>query len=124
LKEAGLYLSGVLVSGIVGFFTILYVRKHQGGGIGLHRYHGLVARYPKSAFVFFLSSLGIAGFPITTTFFGEDVILSHIHEDQFILATLVSLTFIINGMAVLRLYARIFLGYMERDQQHIRSLTI
>lgn len=124
LKEAGLYLSGVLVSGIIGFCTILYVRKHQGGGIGLHRYQGLVARYPKGAFVFFLSSLGIAGFPITTTFFGEDVILSHIHEDQFALATLVSLTFIINGMAVLRLYARIFLGYMERDQQHIRSLTI
>lgn len=124
LKEAGLYLSGVLVSGVIGFFTILYMRKHQGGGIGLHRYHGLVARYPKAAFVFFLSSLGIAGFPITTTFFGEDVILSHIHEDQFALAALVSLTFIINGMAVLRLYARIFLGYMERDHQHIRSLTI
>jgi NADH-quinone oxidoreductase subunit L len=124
LKEAGLYLSGVLVSGIVGFFTILYVRKHQGGGIGLHRYHGLVARYPKSAFIFFLSSLGIAGFPITTTFFGEDVILSHIHEDQFILAAFVSLTFIINGMAVLRLYARIFLGYIKRGYQTEQSLTI
>ncbi len=32
--------------------------------------------------VFFLCCLGATGFPITPTFIGEDLIFTHIHEDQ------------------------------------------
>jgi formate hydrogenlyase subunit 3/multisubunit Na+/H+ antiporter MnhD subunit len=68
------------------------------------------------AFIFFLACLGVTGFPITPTFIGEDLIFSHIHENQIILAFFVSLSFIIDGLAIIRIYARIFLG------PHVKSI--
>jgi NADH:ubiquinone oxidoreductase subunit 4 (subunit M) len=50
------------------------------------------------------------GFPITPTFIGEDLIFSHIHENQVILACINALGFIIGGISLIRLYARLFLG--------------
>ena len=51
--------------------------------------------------MFLVSCLGLAGFPITPTFIGEDVIFSHIHEDQPILALFVALSLIIDGLAII-----------------------
>jgi NADH-quinone oxidoreductase subunit L len=56
------------------------------------------------------------GFPITPTFIGEDLIFTHIHEDQVVLATFVALSFIIDGLAIIRIFARVFLG------PHVRSV--
>jgi formate hydrogenlyase subunit 3/multisubunit Na+/H+ antiporter MnhD subunit len=61
--------------------------------------------------------LGLSGFPITPTFIGEDLIFSHIHEDQIVLACFVTLSFIIDGLSIIRMYARLFLG------PHIKSPT-
>ncbi|WP_224997743.1 proton-conducting transporter membrane subunit [Cesiribacter sp. SM1] len=115
LKEAAVYLSGVVISGIVGYICLHEVKAFEHHGIGLNQFHGLIRRYRSIAFVFLLCCLGLAGFPITTTFFGEDIILTHIHENQVLLAFLVALTFIINGIAVIRIYARVFLGANSRS---------
>jgi formate hydrogenlyase subunit 3/multisubunit Na+/H+ antiporter MnhD subunit len=69
-----------------------------------------VFEHPRIALAFLIACLGIAGFPITPTFLGEDLIFSHIHPDQFILAALVALSFVLNGLALIRIYARVFLG--------------
>jgi NADH:ubiquinone oxidoreductase subunit 4 (subunit M) len=50
------------------------------------------------------------GFPISPTFIGEDLIFSHIRSDQFFLAFFNSLAFIMGGIAIIRMYARLFLG--------------
>lgn len=123
LKEASIYLSGIVFSGLLGYYCIYKVRAFEHHGVGLNEHHGLVSKYRTYALLFFMSCLGIAGFPITTTFLGEDLILTHIHEHQFILATLVALTFIINGIAVVRIYARIFLGKITKTFQHSIHLT-
>jgi formate hydrogenlyase subunit 3/multisubunit Na+/H+ antiporter MnhD subunit len=60
--------------------------------------------------IFLLATLGMAGFPITPTFLGEDLIFSHIAVNQLILLTTVTLSFIINGLSLVRIFARIFLG--------------
>jgi len=52
----------------------------------------------------------MAGFPITPTFIGEDLIFSHIEVHQVLLLIFVSLSFVINGLALMRIYARIFMG--------------
>ena len=70
----------------------------------------------RSALGFLLCALGVAGFPITPTFVGEDLIFSHIHEDQVALAVLSSVSMIVGGIAIIRLYARVFLG------PHVRSV--
>ncbi|MFN5556409.1 MAG: hypothetical protein ACK48F_09375, partial [Chryseotalea sp.] len=86
------------------------------GNIDLDRFHGYVHQHPKIAFACLLAGLGLAGFPITPTFVGEDLIFSHIHEDQFFLAFLIALSLIVNGIAVIRIYARVFLG------PHVKSV--
>ena len=122
-KETVVYLSGIVVSGALGYFCLHKVKAFEHHGIGLHQYHGLVERYRLLGMLFLLSCLGLAGFPITTTFFGEDIILTHIHSDQFLLAFFVAVTFIVNGIAVIRIYARVFLGSVARNYQHKSDLT-
>ena len=108
-SEVMLYLSGVLLAGITGSFVIAKLRKKE-QSLSLNRFNGHSYEYPKTALVFLLCCLGLAGFPITPTFLGIDLIFSHIHENQFLLAFIVSLNFIFCGLSIIRIYARVFLG--------------
>jgi formate hydrogenlyase subunit 3/multisubunit Na+/H+ antiporter MnhD subunit len=108
-REVYLYLSGVIVAGLIGFLCLLRLRKLE-GSIDLDRFHGHSYKHPKIALIFLLSALGVAGFPISPTFIGEDLLFSHIHEDQVVLAFFTSLSVIINGLSIVRIYARLFLG--------------
>ncbi len=109
LNEVALYLSGILVAGVIGYFTLRRL-KYLEGSIDLDQFHGHSYKHPKLAIVFLLACLGATGFPLTPTFIGEDLIFSHIHEDQLPLAFFTSLSFIIDGLAIIRIYARVFLG--------------
>ncbi|MBA4053590.1 MAG: hypothetical protein C0490_02660, partial [Marivirga sp.] len=80
------------------------------------QFHGHSYKHPKMALVFFLACLGASGFPITPTFIGEDLMFSHIHEDQVFFAFVVSLSFIIDGLSIMRIYARVFLGPHVKSQ--------
>lgn len=123
VKEATIYLNGILLSGLIGYFILYYLRSAEGKSVDLNQFHGRVVTHKKIAFVFLLACLGIMGFPITTAFFGEDLILTHIHKDQYLLAFIVSLTFIFNGIAAIRIYARVFLGTQARNYQQMTDLT-
>jgi formate hydrogenlyase subunit 3/multisubunit Na+/H+ antiporter MnhD subunit len=90
--------------------------RYLEGNIGLNQFHGYSYEHPKIALLFLIACLGASGFPITPTFIGEDLIFTHIHEDQPMLAIFVSLSFIIDGLAIIRIYARIFLG------PHVKSI--
>lgn len=109
LSHMAIYLSGVVVSGIVAVFAINSLRRTE-RNVDLGRFHGHVFEHPRIALLFLLASLGLAGFPITPTFLGEDLIYSHIHPDQLLLAFLVAMSFVLNGLALIRIYARVFLG--------------
>lgn len=110
VQEITLYLAGILVMGILGNQVLKILKKKEGNHYNLYRYNGHVYEYPILSFVFLIACLGTMGFPITTTFIGEDLIFSHIHENQVILAFINALGFIIGGISLIRLYARLFLG--------------
>lgn len=103
------YLSGILLSWSVGLILINRMRAQE-QWISLDRFYGHAYEHPKQAFVFLLCCLGISGFPITPSFVGEDLIFSHIHSDQVFLAFFVALSLIVNGLAAMRIYSRVFLG--------------
>lgn len=107
--HVALYMGGILIAGALGFL-ILFKLKRAGHAINLDQFHGLSRAHRRTAFVFLLACLGLTGFPITTTFLGEDLIFSHIHQDQWLLALLTGASFILDGLAVIRVYARVFLG--------------
>ena len=95
--------------GLVGFMTIQKLKKKE-NHVDLNTFNGHSYEHPKYAFVFLLACLGLTGFPITPTFIGEDIIFSHIHENQIALAFFTASSLIIDGIAAIRIYARLFLG--------------
>ena len=109
-SETLIYLSGVSVAGIIGYVVLERLRRKEPGFFDLNKYYGHVYEYPGMALVFLLSALGVMGFPISPTFVGVDLLFSHIHEDQYLLAAFDAISFIFGGIALIRIYARLFLG--------------
>lgn len=109
VSEIAYYLAGIIVAGTIGYFALLQLRKLE-RKILINQYLGHVYEHPKFAFFFLLATLGITGFPITTTFIGEDLIFSHIDSNQLFLAFFVASSFVVSGIAGIRIYARLFLG--------------
>jgi NADH-quinone oxidoreductase subunit L len=106
--DAVFYLSGVIVAGIAGFILLLHLSKKE--TFDLNNFYGLALGQKNTAFWYLLCTLGLMGFPVTTTFLGEDLLFTHIEENQFLLAALIAFTFILTGISLMRMYARIFLG--------------
>lgn len=109
VNEIAFYLAGIVVSGIIGYMALLKLKQME-KRILISQYLGHVYEHPKFAFFFLLATLGITGFPITSTFIGEDLLFSHISSNQVVLAFFVASSFIVSGIAGIRIYARLFLG--------------
>jgi formate hydrogenlyase subunit 3/multisubunit Na+/H+ antiporter MnhD subunit len=108
-NQVHLYLSGIVVAGLAGYLCLNRIRLLE-KNFDLYQFHGHVYEYPRVATLFLLACLGLTGFPITPTFIGEDVIFTHIHENQYVLAICTSMSLIIDGLALVRIFARVFLG--------------
>jgi formate hydrogenlyase subunit 3/multisubunit Na+/H+ antiporter MnhD subunit len=102
------YLSGIVLTWALGLVIINKLRNQE--WVSLNRFYGHAFEHPIYAVLFLLMCLGISGFPITPTFVGEDLIFSHIHADQILLAVVIAFSLIINGLASIRIYSRVFLG--------------
>lgn len=109
ISHVFLYLSGILAAGLFGLYFLQAFRKY-GESIDLDQFHGNVKSHPTLSFLFLLACLGMTGFPLTPTFLGEDLIFSHIHDDQLLLAAFTAFSFVLDGIAVIRIYARVCLG--------------
>lgn len=109
-QEIGIYLSGVVVFGIIGYYLLTRLRKLEPNHFSLFQYYGHVKEHKTLSFAFLISCLGLMGFPITYTFIGEDVIYSHIGVNEYYLAFFNASSYIIGGIALVRIYARLFLG--------------
>lgn len=114
-EQIHLYLSGVSFAGVIGFLCLRWVKGRE-GNIDLDQFHGHSYKHPTMALLFLLCCLAASGFPITPTFIGEDLMFSHIREDQAFFAFMVSLSFIIDGLSIMRIYARVFLGPHVKSQ--------
>ncbi len=104
-----LLLSGSISAALVGYFCLKKI-KDIDNDITLNRYHGYQYEKPAIGFVFLLCCLGIVGVPFTPTFIGIDLLFSHIHKHQELLIIFTAISFLFIEIAVLRIYARIFLG--------------
>jgi NADH-quinone oxidoreductase subunit L len=116
LDHVFLYLSGVIVFAVVGHVILRKLERSE-GKIHLKYFQGIVHEKKHLALFFLIAGLGLTGFPISPSFVGEDLIFSHIHENQWMLALLVALSYIVDGLAVIRIYSRLFLGPSVRKNK-------
>lgn len=117
-KHNILYLSGLTIAAIIGNFIISKLKRNE-PKIHLGYFQGHVYEYPKLALGFLIAGLALTGFPITPTFIGEDLIFSHIHEDQWLLAGIISISFILDGLSMIRIYSRVFLGPHDKNYHEV-----
>jgi NADH-quinone oxidoreductase subunit L len=113
LGQVLLYIGGTVLSAVVGY-ACLSKMKTIDNDIDLHGFHGYTYEKPGTGFLFLLSCLGMLGFPITPTFIGVDLYFSHIGLRQIPLITLASLCFVFIELAVIRIYARVFMGQHKK----------
>ena len=116
--QVHIFLSGIIICGLAGLLILRKLRK-SGESVTLDQFHGHAYEHPRLAFVFVIACLGLAGFPITPTFIGEDLILGHIHENQLPLTALTALNFVLDGLVVFRIYSRLFLGPHEKGYHEV-----
>lgn len=113
-----LFYSGISISAVIGYRTF-YILEKNGESTMLDRFQGHSYERPRLSVAFLIAGLGLIGFPITPTFIGEDLILGHVHQNQYLLAAMIGLTLILDGLAVYRIYARLFLGPHEKTYHEI-----
>ncbi len=112
-NHMALYLSGAIASSIVGYFCLRKIKSID-NNINLNQFHGYTYEQPKIGFIFLISCLAFIGLPFTPTFIGIDLLFSHIHKHEELLIISTSLSFLLIELAVLRIYARIFLGQHKK----------
>lgn len=122
--ESALFLSGIILSSSLGYVVLLMLRAQLGQIPDLNAYRGLIHTKPTIGFFFLMCGLGMSGFPITTTFLGQDLLLSHIKEGDFVMAALIASSFVLNGISIIRMYARVFLGHHQKSYLHSTPQTI
>lgn len=118
ISEIVLYLSGIIVSGVTGYLSLVRIVKLEGDA-NLQGHYGHVYEHPKLATIFFLSCLGVVGFPLTPSFIGIDVVLSHLDDHPLFLIVFLGLNYIFIDLAALRIFSRIFLGPHKKGYHEI-----
>ncbi|OFZ62051.1 MAG: NADH dehydrogenase [Bacteroidetes bacterium RIFCSPHIGHO2_02_FULL_44_7] len=105
-----LFFSGFLSSGVLGGLLLRWMRKLEPDHFDLNYYNGHIYEHSGKAFLFLLLCMALMGFPITPSFIGEDLILGHVHDYQWVLAFFYAMSYVMIGIALIRIYARLFLG--------------
>lgn len=112
------YLGGVVPATVLAYACLQYLKRREAAYFDLQQYYGHQFEYPRLSFVFLLAILGQMGFPISPSFVGEDLLYSHIHADEWLMAFFSALSFVVGGIALIRVYARLFLGPHVKPYHH------
>lgn len=116
--EILLYISGLIGASILGFYCLYQVKIIE-KNIDLNDFYGYNHEHPKYGFWFLISCLAFVGLPFSPTFIGVDLMFNHIDKDEYLLIGITSISFLFVEIAVLRMYARLFLGPSKKQNHPI-----
>lgn len=117
-KAGLLYLIGLMVSALVAIEALRYVevRRHIAD---VKNYLGLYQQFPLAGTMFLLGSLGVISFPVSSTFYGEDLLLSLSLNSGLHFIIFFQLIFILSGIAMIRTYSHVMLGRRDNAMKEI-----
>lgn len=107
-----IYLVGLITSGFLAFEALEFMSSRRRID-NLREYHGYFQQFPLAGTIFLTGILGMISFPLSSTFFGEDIILSLSINSGLHYLFIFQLIFVITGISVIRLYSIVMLG--KRD---------
>jgi NADH-quinone oxidoreductase subunit L len=113
-----MYGMGVVVAFILGHFCIRYLEV-KGEATQLYEYHGVMSIFTKVGHVFFIVCLLFMAFPISPSFLGQDILLSFIPRDHAFQVVLFGFSYVLVGVSIMRLYAKVFFGSHKTNHHEI-----
>lgn len=108
-----------VTASLAGFGLALRAVEARTGRLSLDRFHGLGSHTPRLAGTFLVTGLASVGFPGTLGFIASELLVEGTIAVSPIVGVLVVLTAALNGLAVMRLYFRVFAG-----TRHVASLDL
>lgn len=103
------FLGGLALSFLFASYAIYSISRSFNINNLKHNY-GLQAYFPNLSIIFLLAILGLISFPISSTFIGEDYLMTKALEaGPFFLISL-HLCFVITGISLIKLYSSLMLG--------------
>lgn len=111
-RSVALYSLGLLCSAMIAIDALRHMmQRYEFKPIA--NYSGLYQQFPMAANLLLMGLLGIVAFPFSATFFGEDFLLSISVGWGMHYVLILHVIFVLNGIALMRMYARIIFGCRE-----------
>jgi NADH-quinone oxidoreductase subunit L len=108
--DAVLFLTGIIPAWLLGIAALSLLLKSENYKNSPFAYRAMAETKPKLSLLLFISFLGLAGFPITPAFVGEDLLLYHASSRHPWFAALIAFSFVVNGIAAARIFVRLCMG--------------
>ena len=116
-SDISLYLVSLFVAAVLGLAMLKQLKAKE--NIDLNDFYGHLSKHQKQGGWFLIACFAMIGLPFTPAFIGLDLLFSHIHHDNYFLLICISISFVIFELAVLRIYARLFLGPSKKQTHPI-----
>lgn len=117
LQTILLYLTGIVVAYVAGVLCLRILDRTA--RLNLMEYHGYMYEHPSLGNAFFIACLALMVFPITPSFIGEEILLSSIHADHGVFVAIFALGYVLSGISVMRLFAKVFFGPHKKSYHEI-----
>ncbi|MDT4288466.1 proton-conducting transporter membrane subunit [Methylomonas sp. MO1] len=108
--DVALFFSGIIPSWVLGIWALSVLLRNYNFADEPFVFRAFAETRPGWSLMLFLSFLGLVGFPITPAFLGEDLLLSHASSQHPWFAAPITVSFVINGIAIARVYLRLCMG--------------
>jgi NADH-quinone oxidoreductase subunit L len=112
-----LYGTSIVVAYGVGVFCLKSLDNSS--RLTLMEYHGYMHQHATVGNVFFIACLAMMVFPITPSFIGEELFLSAVHIEDGVMVAIFAFGYVMSGIAVMRLFAKIFFGPHKKTHHEI-----
>lgn len=109
LRDIMVYVTSVLCTILLGAVILKKLKKIE-VNINLKGYQGHSYEHPRFDLLFLLATVALYGFPISGIFLGVELMYGYLDYSHIILLATISLSSLVNSLASIRIYTRIFLG--------------
>ncbi len=102
---------------MIGYGVLYYMQIKEKDSFA--HFHGHIYEYRRLGNFFFVICLSFMAFPITPSFLGQDILLSTLHGEHMLQIVLFGIAYVISGIAIIRLFAKVFFGPHQKTYHEV-----
>lgn len=112
-----MYAVGIGIAFILGYGVLHYLEMKEKDRYA--HFYGHIYEYRNLGNFFFIVCLCYMAFPITPSFLGQDILLNTIHSEHMFHVVMFSISYVISGIAIIRLFAKVFFGPHQKTYHEV-----